>query len=55
VIDKSTSDRIVNDIIDEYPKLTPFDIKTLIFNLSKGCGPLTNEEKAKIEDEPQTN
>ena len=55
VIDKSTSDRIVNDIIDEYPKLTPFDIKTLIFNLSKGCGPLTDEEKAKIEDELQTN
>lgn len=37
-------DSAINNVLDKHKKLTEFDVKILMHNLSNGCGPLTEEE-----------
>ena len=43
-IKKSSMDSAINNVLDKHKKLTEFDVKILMHNLSNGCGPLTEEE-----------
>ena len=47
VIKKDSMNSAINKVLDKHKKLTEFDVKVLMFNLSKGCGPLTEEEANK--------
>ena len=40
-------DSSIRKVLDKHKKLTEFDVKVLMYNLSKGCGPLTEEEAEK--------
>lgn len=47
VIPKEKADKIIKNKISSIKDLTPFDVRTLMVNIERGCGPLTDEEKEK--------
>lgn len=51
VIKKDSMNSAISKVLDKHKKLTEFDVKVLMFNLSKGCGPLTEEEANKNKEE----
>ena len=51
VIKKNSMNSAISKVLDKHKKLTEFDVKVLMFNLSKGCGPLTEEEAEKNKEE----
>ena len=51
VIKKDSMNSAISKVLDKHKKLTEFDVKVLMFNLSKGCGPLTEEEAKKNKEE----
>ena len=51
VIKKDSMNSAISKVLDKHKKLTEFDVKVLMFNLSKGCGPLTEEEAEKNKEE----
>lgn len=44
VITEESMNNGINKVLDKYKKLTEKDVKVLMFNLSHGCGPLTEKE-----------
>ena len=44
VITEESMNNGINKVLDKYKKLTEKDVKVIMFNLSHGCGPLTEEE-----------
>lgn len=50
-IKKDSMDSAIRKVLDKHKKLTEFDVKVLMYNLSKGCGPLTEEEAKKNKEE----
>lgn len=51
VIKNDSMNSAISKVLDKHKKLTEFDVKVLMFNLSKGCGPLTEEEAKKNKEE----
>ena len=49
VISKKSAESAIDSIIGKHKKLTDYDVKVLMHNLAKGCAPLTDEEKNKLD------